>query len=101
VGGGNQIDIVGTLVDEVLEDFSQVLFCHFLAQPLAADFIVLAEHALEGAAGEKHGPGAFFARHRRLLPVVQSRPGQIHRLRHTAEALPFCLSPKGAAFPGT
>ena len=46
-----------------------------LAQPLGADGIVLAEAALEGAAGEKDCAAAFGAADAGLFPEMQGRPG--------------------------
>ena len=83
LGGCNQINVVGPLVNERTVDFPQVLRGNLPALALPADFTVLAELALEGAAGEKYCTAAPGTAEARLLPQVEGGSG--------------CLRPQGAA----
>ena len=68
------------------------------AQPLGADGVVLAEAALEGAAGEEHRAAAPGAADAGLLPEVQGSAGRFQGTARPAEArLPG--GPVGFALP--
>ena len=96
VGGIDQVDVVGPLVDELEADGPQPLQGDGPAKVLVADGVVLAEDAPQRAAGEKHGAGAPRARDGRLLPLVEGRTGHHRRLRHPAYAGPRspCAGPR-------
>ena len=70
VGGVDKVQIVCPLVRQLLTDVPQAGHRHRLSEILMADFLILAEHTAQGAAGEKDGPRSSGAGDRGLLPVV-------------------------------
>ena len=95
----DKVDVVGSLRLQVQKDLGQALYGDLPAQPLGADGVVLAEAALEGAAGEKHRAAAPGAADAGLLPEVQGSAGRFQGAARPAEA---CLpgGPVGFALPG-
>ena len=91
---------MGSLRLQVQKDLGQALYRDLPAQPLGADGVVLAEAALEGAAGEEHRAAAPGAADAGLLPEVQGSAGRFQGAARPAEArLPG--GPVGFALPGT
>ena len=72
---GDKVDVVGPLRLKVEEDLGQMLHRDLFAQPLGADGVVLAEAALQGAAGEKHRAAAPCAADTGFLPEVEGGAG--------------------------
>ena len=101
VGGGDEIDVVGALVDELEAEGTQMLRRDGLAPTLVADGLILAEHTLQGAAGEKEGAAAPSAGDGRLLPLMQCRPCSHRQGGHPAQATAFCICAQGVAVAGT
>lgn len=75
LAGGDKVDVVGPLRLKVEEDLGQMLHRDLFAQPLGADGVVLAEAALQGAAGEKHRAAAPCAADAGFLPEVEGGAG--------------------------
>ena len=82
----DQIDVVGSLCLQAEKDFGQMLHADLLAQPFGADGEVLAEAALEGAAGKEHGAAATGAADAGLLPEMQGSAGGFQGAARAAEA---------------
>ena len=101
MGGGHQIDIVGALGDERLEDLPQVRRGDGLAVASGGDGAILAVGAPEGAAGEEHRSAAVCAGDGRLLPHMQGGAGHANTRGHAAKAAAFLLRPLRAAAAGT
>ena len=101
MGGGDEIDVVGALVDELETEGAQTLRRDGLAPALVTDGFVLAEHALEGTAREKDGAAAPSARDGRFLPLVQRRPRGHRQGRHPTQATAFRIRAQGVAVAGT
>ena len=101
MGGGDEIDVVGPLSDQLLKNGPEPLGRYIPAEALRRNGVVLAVAAAQGAAGEKHGAGAVSAGDGRLLPVVEGGAGHADARGHGTEA----ASPGGgalrAAVPGT
>ena len=101
VGGADEVDVVGPLSDEFTADLPQALHRDGLAEVLLTDGRVLAEHTVQGAAGEKDGPRSPDPGDRGLLPHVEGRTGDHRRLRHPAPALARGFGPQRPAPAGT
>ena len=103
----DKIDVVGSLRLQVQKDLGQALYRDLPAQSLGADGVVLAEAALEGAAGEEHRAAAPGAADAGLLPEVQGRAGRFQGAARPTEArLPggpvgFALSGQRVQASGT
>ena len=95
----DKVDVVGSLRLQVQKDLGQALYRDLPAQSLGADGVVLAEAALESAAGEEHRAAAPGAADAGLLPEVQGSAGRFQGAARPAEArLPG--GPVGFALPG-
>ena len=84
---GHEVDVVRALRLQLEEDLRESLEADALSDLLVAQLIVLAEHALQGAAGEEHRAAAFLAGDARLLPVVECRPRDVELGADAADAL--------------
>ena len=84
---GHEVDVVRALRLQLEEDLRESLEADALSDLLVAQLIVLAEHALQGAAGEEHRAAAFLTGDARLLPVVKCRPRDIDLGADAADAL--------------
>ena len=96
---GDKVDVVGSLRLQVQKDLGQMPDGDLLTEPLGADGVVLAEAALEGAAGKEHRAAAPCAADARLFPEMEGGAGGFQRTACPAEADP----PGGAvraALPG-
>ena len=100
VGGVDKVQIVCPLVRQLLTDVPQAGHRHRLSEILMADFLILAEHTAQGAAGEKDGPRSSGAGDRGLLPVVESRPSQNRQSRHPTQSVSPCVCTERPAAPG-
>ena len=99
LAGRDQIDVVRALRLQVQKDLGQMPDGDLLAEPLGADGVVLAEAALEGAAGKEHRAAAPCAADAGLFPEMEGGAGGFQRTACPAEADP----PGGAvraALPG-
>ena len=65
-----------------------------------ADLVVLAEHAAQGAAGEKDRASATFSAEDRLFPEMRGGSGDFHLIGLTAEAF-LTFGAIHTAAPGT
>ena len=101
VGGVDQVDVVGPLGDELVEDGAQPGNIHRLSEAPVADGLVLAEQAPQAAPGEEHGARPPLPGDGGLLPPVEGRPGEHRGLRHGAAAAALCRGAQSAAPAGT
>ena len=86
MGCGDQIDVVGPLMRKVKEDGGKPLDAYFFAKSLAADHMVLAEAAAQGASAEKYGPAAAASADAGFLPVVKGSSGYFNICSALAES---------------
>ena len=86
VSRGDKIDVVGTFVLKLKKDFREPVYRDFFAVLTTGDFVILAEYALEWAACEEHGAGAFAAADTGLLPHMKSGSGNHKTTALTAHA---------------
>ena len=84
---GDEVNVIRALRLQLEEDLREALEAHALPDLLVAQLIVLAEHALQGAAGEEHRAAAFLAGDARLLPEVERRPRDVELGADAADAL--------------
>ena len=80
MGCGDQIDVVGPLMRKVKEDGGKPLDAYFFAKSLAADHMVLAEAAAQGASAAAASADAGF------LPVVKGSSGYFNICSALAES---------------
>lgn len=99
VGGGDEIDILRPLGDQVFENSAQSGGIHGSAHGAAADGGVLAVFAAQGAAAEEQGAAAPGAGQNRLLPHMAHGFGHQGGSRAAAEA-GFAGGSVDAAFSG-
>ena len=84
---GHEVDVVRALRLQLEEDLRESLEADALSDLLVAQLIILAEHALQGAAGEEHCTATFFSGDARLLPEVERRPRDVELGTDAADAL--------------
>ena len=101
MSGRNKVNVVCALGDEFKINFAQAIHGDFLAFVHAADFIILAENAVQVAAAEKHGAAAPGAADAGLLPPVQHGPCHPQSGGHTAESAAVLRSALCPAVTGT
>ena len=98
-GGGHQVDVVGTFILQFQEDFRKPAGRDGLSEVLLTDFIILAEAAPQGAAGEEYRAAAALPADNRLFPWMKGSTGYDGPGRRLAEAL--LRKPVDAALPRT
>lgn len=76
LGGGHQVNVLRPLGDQAIKNGPQAGAVHGLSRRSAADGGILAVHAAQGAAAEKHGPAAAVPGQGRFFPLVE------HGFRH-------------------
>ena len=77
MGGGDQIDIGGTLFLKLQKDIGEACYADLAANIGLCDGMILAEYTAQIAAGEKHRAGAAVAGNTGLLPIVEGSAGNI------------------------
>ena len=97
---GHEVDVVRALRFQLEEDLRESLEADAFPDLLVAQLIVLAEYALQGAAGEEHRATAFLSGDARLLPKVERRPRDVELGADAADAL-LPRVPVHAALPRT
>ena len=75
MGGGDKVDVVGSLVLESQKDIPEFPDGHLFSEALMTDLVVLAEAAVQRTAAEKHGAASSPAAYGGFLPVVEGGSG--------------------------
>ena len=70
MGGGDQIDIMGSLTLQFQKNFTESLCGNIFAIVFVAQFVVLAENAFESAAGKEYGSAAVGSTDARFFPEM-------------------------------
>ena len=86
VGGGHEIDVFGAHVFQFAENADKGVCVAGFTRVGAGDFVILAEHAPQGASAEKDGARTFFSGNTRFLERVQTVFGDAYCAVRTAGA---------------
>ena len=86
VGGRNEIDVFGAHIFQFAENADKRARVAGFSRVGAGDFVVLAEHAPQGASAEKDGTRTFFPGDARFLKRVQTVFGDAYCVVRTAGA---------------